>query len=71
MGAELAFEKSDRGFTVRCWYGATPGDDARVEITRGDEVIRTYAYPSYRIWNIAAHFSDIVDGLIGNERPHS
>lgn len=59
----MAFEKSDRGFTVRCWYGEFPGDNARMEITKGPETIRHFEYPAYRIWNIAAHFSEIVDAL--------
>lgn len=61
---KLAYEHSDRGYTVRCWYGLTPADDAHIEITKGEETVKVFDYPSYRIWNIAAHFHDIVNDLV-------
>jgi len=60
---DLAYEKEDRGYVVRCWYGATPGDPALIRITKDDEPVRNFHYPAYKIWNIAAHFSEIVDVL--------
>jgi hypothetical protein len=59
----LAYEVSERGYMVRAWYGANPGSPARIEITKGDELIRLFEYESYRIWNIAAHFPEIVRDL--------
>ena len=59
------FEIEDRGFTCRAWYlEDTPESkgDALVEISFGGTVLRTFEWPAYKIWNIAAHFSDIVDG---------
>lgn len=64
---KLAYEMTERGYTVRAWYD--DGPDSPVEITRGAEMLRTFSYPAYRIWNIAAHFSDIVDGLIEEATP--
>ena len=62
--AKLVFEREDRGYTVRAWYRDAPSGDARVEITRGEEKVKTFDYPAYRVWNIAAHFADIVDDLL-------
>lgn len=58
-------EKPDRGYAVRACYLKEPNDgDALIEIFKDGEVLRSFRYPAYRIWNIAAHFSDIVDGEI-------
>jgi hypothetical protein len=55
----------DRGYAVRAQYLKKPNDgDALIEIFKDGAVIRSFKYPAYRIWNIAAHFSDIVDGEI-------
>ena len=55
----LAFEKSYRGFTVKAFWGNEP--TARIEITKDDKPYKTFDYPSYRIFNIAAHFEDMID----------
>jgi hypothetical protein len=64
----LAFEgpKSgpDRGFTMKAYYLHQPEGDALVEVYREGEPFRRFLYPAYKIWNLAAHFSDIVDGEI-------
>lgn len=55
----------DRGFTVRAFYLLKPNaGDALVEVYRDGEAYRRFLFPAYKIWNIAAHFSDIVDGEI-------
>lgn len=69
---EIAFDSSDkpdRGFSVRASYLKEPHKgDALVEIFRDGEPLRKFLYPAYRIWNIAAHFNDIVDGeLAGHD----
>jgi hypothetical protein len=60
---KLAFEleTSDRGFTVKAFYLSVPKGEALVEIQRGGEPYRRFLYPAYKIWNIAAHFKDIVN----------
>ncbi len=54
----------DRGFTVKAHYLKEPSGDALVEIFREGEPYRRFLFPAYKIWNIAAHFSDIVTGEI-------
>ena len=66
---KLAYELSDRGYTVRAWYGATVGDHAAVEIRKGDEVIEAWGVQAHHIWNVAAHFGEIVDDLLAVRRP--
>lgn len=60
-----AFDITDRGFRVRAWYLEDVPEskgDALIWIEREGVLLREFEYPAYRIWNIAAHFCDIVDG---------
>ncbi len=64
---KIAFEseKPDRGYTVKASYLKEPNKaDALVEIFKEGELVRKFTFPAYKIWNIAAHFSDIVDSEI-------
>jgi len=63
------FDITDRGFNVKAWYlknTETEKGDALIKITKEGKLIREFIYPSYKIFNIAAHFSDIVDGELEN-----
>lgn len=61
----FASEKPDRGFTVTAFSLSSPSNgDALVEIRRDGEPYRRFLFPAYKIWNIAAHFADIVTGEI-------
>jgi len=66
---KIAFEGPqsgpDRGYTVRASYLKKPNDgDAMIEIFKDGKEHRRFLFPAYKIWNIAAHFTDIVDGEI-------
>jgi hypothetical protein len=65
---KVAFESKDpdRGYTCRASYLKDPDDDALVEIFKDGAPVRSFLFPAYKVWNIAAHFSDIVDGEIEN-----
>jgi len=67
---KIAFEgpkEPDRGYTVRASYLKAPNDgDALIEVMLEGIPVRTFLFPAYKIWNIAAHFKDIVDGEIKN-----
>ena len=59
------FDIEDRGYRARAWYVENIPEsrgDAIVEIQKGGEVIKKFYFPAYKIWNIVAHFRDIVDG---------
>lgn len=59
-----AFDINDRGFNVKAWYLKNTEQskgDSLIEVCCNGEMIRQFVYPSYKIWNIAAHFGDIVD----------
>lgn len=64
----IAFEskRPDRGYTVRARYLKHPKGDALIEIFRDGNPLRAFLFPAYKVWNIAAHFTDIVDGEIEN-----
>lgn len=64
---KVAFESQapDRGYTVKASYLMPPhAGDALIEIFKDGQPLRSFLFPAYKIWNIAAHFSDIVDGEI-------
>lgn len=64
---KVAFENlaaPDRGFTVRASYLTEPKGEALVEISREGEPYRRFLYPAYKVFNIAAHFSEIVTSEI-------
>ena len=63
----FASTKADHGFSVKAFYLTNPDGDALVEIYRDGQPYRRFLYPAYKVWNIAAHFHDIVIGeLEGN-----
>ena len=66
----VAFEgpkTPDRGYTIRASYLKKPNDgDALIEVMKDGQVIRRFMFPAYKIYNLQAHFRDIVDGEIQN-----
>lgn len=69
---EPEFDINERGFNVKCWHLVDDESlnikaDALVELRYDDKVVRRLLFPSYKIWNIAAHFSDIVDGELDKD----
>lgn len=60
------FDIDDRGFNVKAWY-LEDNCDALIEVRYDGKILRSFEYPAYKIWNIAAHFSDIVDGELSKD----
>ena len=67
----VAFEgppTPDRGYTMKASYLlGEHKTSALVEIFKDGKPLRRFLFPAYKIWNIAAHFKDIVDGEIEND----
>jgi hypothetical protein len=61
-----AYNIDDRGFNVKAWYPVEAGD-ALIHISHDGKLVREFLYPAYKIWNIAAHFHDIVDGELSKD----
>lgn len=64
------FDIDDRDFNVKAWYLKDTEEskgDALIEVKYKDKLIRQFLFPAYKIWNIAAHFSDIVDGELSKD----
>lgn len=59
------FNIKDRGFRVKAWYLEDDSGDALVKITKDNKPYREFKWPAYKIFNIAAHFEDIVNGELG------
>jgi hypothetical protein len=51
---------SDRGFVFKAWKTDSKGD-ALIEIERDGKIIRSFIFPAYKVWNISAHASDIIE----------
>lgn len=65
---KLAFEQKERGFKIKAWYLAEPSNgDALIQLYYGRKKVREMLYPAYKIWNLAAHFPDIVDGELSQD----
>lgn len=62
---KLAFKQEYKGFEVKAFWG--DGPDARIEITKDGKEYSTYQYPAYRIFNIQAHFTDMVDNELNKQ----
>jgi hypothetical protein len=66
---KIAFESKEptHGYTVKASYlKGEQKSDALVEIMKDGNVVRYFLFPAYKVWNIAAHFEDIVQSEIGN-----
>lgn len=59
---KVAFEIEKKGYTFKATL-IEPKNDALVEIFKGNNLIKEFLFPAYKIWNIAAHLDDIIDGL--------
>lgn len=62
---KVAFDITERGYRIVALWGES--SDAKVTIHKGDELFKEFEYPAYKIFNLAAHFSDIVDGIIADD----
>lgn len=59
----VAFELDEQGYHFKGTYLKEPNGMALVEISKDGKMVREFLFPGYKIWNIAAHAYDIVDGL--------
>lgn len=63
---KLAFTRNEdyKGFNIKAYWGDE--SDARIEIIKDNKIYKEFTYPSYKIFNLQAHFEDIVDGELQN-----
>lgn len=65
---KMIFEtKPDRGFIFRAWELPEPKGEALIEIERGGEIIRSFNFPAYKVWNIGAHSQDIIQSELNKD----
>ena len=55
------FDINERGYRILA-EEADHGD-AQITISKDEQVVRSFKWPAYKVWNISAHARDIVDGL--------
>jgi hypothetical protein len=60
---KVAFEGEKRGYYFKATYLQEPKGEALIEISKSGKMVREFLFPAYKIFNIAAHADDIIDGL--------
>jgi hypothetical protein len=50
----------DKGFVFKAWETDSKGD-ALIEVEKDGEIIRSFIFPAYKVWNIPAHANDIIE----------
>jgi hypothetical protein len=50
----------DRGFVFTAWDLPDSKGDALIEVERDGEIVRSFNFPAYKVWNIPAHADDII-----------
>lgn len=68
MASCLDYEIEHRGFKCKAEDLADGSGDAVIEISYGDRIIRKFRYPAYKMFNISAHFPEIVESEINNDQ---
>lgn len=65
---KIAFEgpkTPDHGYAMRADYLKSPfQQDALITVFKDGQKVREFLWPAYKIWNLIAHFPDIVDGEV-------
>ena len=62
---KLIYEtKPDRGFVFRAIDIPNSQGEALIEVERDGEIIRSFTFPAYKVWNIPAHAHDIIDMIV-------
>ena len=60
---KVAFEGDVRGYHLKVTYFKEPKGEALVQIIKGNKMVKEFLFPAYKVFNIAAHADDIIDGL--------
>ncbi len=60
-GKQIFKTKPDRGFVFAAWDLLDNKGNALIEVERDGKIIRTFTFPAYKVWNIPAHASDIIE----------
>ena len=55
---------NDRGYNVKVFYLMKPENKSFVQILKNENIIKKFFIPSYKIYNIPAHFINIVNSEI-------
>jgi len=51
------------GYNIEAWYLKQPNDgNALIHIFKDGKILRSFLFPAYKIYNLQAHFEDIVEG---------
>jgi hypothetical protein len=60
---KTVYDEVWHGYRFVATYLKEPAGDALIEIFKGDKLKKEFLFPSYKIYNIAAHAQDIAVGL--------
>lgn len=60
---KLAFYFDHKGYRITATHLDEPKGEASIEIEKDGTSLKTFQWPSYKIWNIPAHIDNIIEGL--------
>ena len=63
---KLAYKSNRRGYVFTATYLVKAKGEALIEIEKDGKLIKEFLFPAYKVFNIAAHADDIIDGLQEN-----
>lgn len=58
---KIAFKEKHKNFSVIAYYLEDENPNALIVVKKDNKIYKKFEYPAYRIWNIAAHFSEMVE----------
>ena len=60
---KVAFAGDENGIHFEVWYLKEPKGEALVEFSKDGVAVRSFLWPSYKVWNIAAHAKEITEDM--------
>jgi hypothetical protein len=60
---KVAFDGERSGYRFVATYLSEPKGEALIEISKDGALVKSFLWPAYKVWNIAAHADDIADSL--------
>jgi len=58
---KVAFKQKYKNYSVTAYYLGEKNPDAKIVIKKDNKPYKDFLYPGYKIWNISAHFSEMVE----------
>lgn len=64
---KVAFKETYKNYSVTAYYLGENNPNAKIVVKKDNTLYKEFLYPAYRIYNIQAHFGDMVENTIKDE----